>query len=61
MASRENELEEIQSREIKIRTISMFREIREEDEQLMEKNIKSVNEIKTVMVTRSMNLTETKI
>lgn len=37
MASRENELEEIQSREIKIMTISMFREIREEDEQLMEK------------------------
>lgn len=42
-------------------TISMFREIREENEQLMEKKIKSVNRIKKVLVTRSMTSTETKI
>lgn len=39
----------------------MFREIREEDEQLMKKKIKSVNRIKKVLVTRSMTSTETKI
>lgn len=61
MVSRENQLEEIQSREIKIMTISMFREIREEDEQLMKKKIKLVNRIKKVLVTRSMTSSETKI